>query len=189
MIFLYILLGAVLGIAAGYLIRQSLAAKRIGTAESKAEKILDEAKQKHTEMLLEAKTRSLELIEQAKKQEADFRGQIVRFEERIDRREKELEQKSGQLDRQRTELEHKSAQIKEIQEEIQNLRAKQIANLEKIAQMTREEAAKVLLDNAERTVKDEMVQLHKKLLEQARESADRDAREIVAQAIEDGIPG
>jgi len=184
MIFVYILFGVIFGIGVGYLVRQMIASKKIGTAESRAEKILEEAKQKHTEMLLEAKTKSLEVIEQAKKQEADFRSQIVKFEERIDRREKELHERASQLDRQKQDLDQKGQQIKQVQEEIQALRAKQIANLEKIAAMTREEAAKVLLANAEKTIKEEMLGLHKKLLEQARENADKEAREIVAQAIE-----
>ena len=184
MILLYILIGLVLGAIIGYLVRQQLAGKKVGSAEARAEKILDDAKAKEKEMMLEAKSRSLEIIDQAKKQEADFRAQIVRFEERIDRREKDLDQKSNQLDRQKADLEKKGEQIKQIQEEITQLRQKQLENLEKIAGMTREEASKVLLNNAEKLVKEEMLQLHKKLLEEARENADRDARNIVAQAIE-----
>ena len=184
MIAVYILVGLAAGLGIGFVIRQQLAAKRVGTAESRAEKILEEAKNKERELLLEAKTKSLEIIDQAKKQEADFRAQIVRFEERIDRREKELEVKGQQLERQRTDLEKRTEEIKQIQEEIKELRQKQLQNLEKIAGMTREEAGKVLLDSAEKTVKDELLSLHKKLLEQAREDADKDARIIVAQAIE-----
>lgn len=182
--FLYIAIGLAVGGMVGYLIRHSMAAKKIGTAEAKAEKILEESKNKEKEILLDAKTRSLEIIEQAKRQESEFRSQIVRFEERIDRKEKELDQKSTQLDRQKQDLEAKHAQIKQIQEEIQALRQKQLDNLQKIAEMTREEAAKVLLDNAEKTIKEEMVQLHKKLVNQAHEGADREARNIIAQAIE-----
>ena len=184
MIFVYILVGLVVGVVAGYLYRQSLAGKKIGTAEGKAEKILEEAKSREKELLLEARTRSMEIIDQAKKQESEFRSQIVRFEERIDRREKELDQKSSLVDKQKIDLEAKGEQIKQIQEEIKELRQKQLDNLQKIAGMTREEAAKVLLDNAEKTVKEEMVSLHKKLVSQAHEEAERDARNIVAQAIE-----
>ncbi|MBI5530652.1 MAG: ribonuclease Y [Candidatus Doudnabacteria bacterium] len=184
MIALYILIGVAAGLLVGYFVRQSLATKKIGSAESRAEKILEEAKTREKELLLEAKTRGMEIIDQAKKQEADFRNQIVRFEERIDRREKDLDQKSNALDRQKAELESKGEQIKQIQEEIKELRQKQLDNLQKIAGMTREEAAKVLLDNAEKTVKEEMISLHKKLVAQAHEDADRDARNIVAQAIE-----
>ena len=184
MIAIYILAGLAVGLGLGYWYRETLAGKKIGSAESRAQRILDEAKSKEKEMLLEAKSRSLEIVDQAKKQEQEFRSQIVRFEERIDRREKELDHKSGQVERQKADLEAKTEQIKQIQEEIKELRAKQLANLEKIAGMTREEAAKVLLDNAEKTIKAEMVSLHKKLLEQAHEDAQRDARNIVAQAIE-----
>ncbi len=184
MIFVYILIGIAVGFIVGYLIRQSIGAKKVGSAENKAEKILEEAKNKQKEMLLEAKSKSLEMIEQAKKQESDFRSQIVRFEERIDRKEKELDNRTAQMEKQKQDLENRTSQIKQIQEEIVQVRAKQLANLEKIAGMTREQASKVLLDNAEKLVKDEMLDLHKKLVAQAHESAERDARNIVAQAIE-----
>ncbi len=181
---LYILIGLAVGGAVGYLVRNSMAGKRVGSAEARAEKILDDAKSKEKEMLLEAKSRSLEIIEQAKKQEAEFRSQIVRFEERIDRREKELDFKSKQTDSQREDLEKKKLEIQTIQEEIKELRAKQLENLQKIAGMTREEAGKVLMDSAEKNIKEEMLLLHKKLLNEAHETAERDARNIVAQAIE-----
>ncbi len=84
MLFVYLIAGLVLGVAVGYFIRQSLAGKKIGSAEARAEKILEEAKAKEKELLLDAKGRSLEIIDQAKKQESEFRAQIVRFEERID---------------------------------------------------------------------------------------------------------
>ncbi len=184
LVLIYLLAGGVFGVGIGYAVRQSMAGKKIGSAEARAEKIVEEAKAKEKELLLEAKTRSLEIIEQAKKQEAEFRGQIVRFEERIDRKEKELDQKSNVLDKQKQTLEEKGEEIKKIQEEIKELRAKQLENLQKIAGMTREEASKVLLDNAEKTVKEEMLSLHKKLLNEAHETADKEARNIVAQAIE-----
>lgn len=168
----------------GFLIRQQIGAKRVGTAESRAEKILEEAKSKERELLLEAKTKGLEIIDQAKKQESDFRSQIVRFEERIDRREKELESKSQLVDRQKADLEKRTEEIRQIQEEIKELRAKQLANLEKIAGMTREEAGRVLMDSAEKSVREELLSLHRKILEETRENADKEARSIVAQAIE-----
>ncbi len=184
MIIVYILIGLVVGVAAGYWYRQSQASKNIGSAEARAEKILEDAKNREKELLLEAKSRSLEIIDQAKKQESEFRAQIVRFEERIDRKEKELDIKSNTLDKQKAEIEAKGEQIKLIQEEIKELKVKQLTNLEKIAGMTREQASQVLLESAEKMVKEEMVGLHRKLLAQTHEDAERDARNIVAQAIE-----
>ncbi len=184
MIIVYIVIGLAVGGFLGYLYRQSQAGKNIGSAEARAERIVEDAKNKEKELLLEAKTRSLEIIDQAKKQESDFRAQIVRFEERIDRKEKELEAKSNSLDKQKADLEQKGEQVKQAAEEIKELKAKQLENLQKIAGMTREEAAKVLLDNAEKTVKEEMVGLHRKLLAKTHEDAEKEGRNIVAQAIE-----
>jgi len=180
----YIILGLAVGIGIGYAVRQNLVSKRTGSAEAKAEKILEDAKSREKELLLEAKSKSIEIIDQAKKQEGEFRAQIVRFEERIDRKEKELDSKASLLDKQKLDLEKKGEEIKQIQEEIKELRVKQLANLEKIAGMTREEASKVLLDNAEKLVRGEMAGLQKKLLEETYENAEKEGRNIVVQAIE-----
>ncbi len=180
----YTLLAIAIGAGLGYIVRQSIATKKTKTAEAEAGKILADAQAKEKEIMLEAKTRALEITEQAKKAESDFRNQIVRFEERIDRREKELEQKTAQLEKDRESVKQKTEEISVLHEEVKELKAKQLQNLEKIAAMTREEASKVLLENAERLVKDEMVKLHRKLLAAAHEDAEKEARRIIAQAIE-----
>lgn len=181
---IYAIGGVILGVIVGYYVRQSLAAKKIGTAETRAERILDDARNKEKELLIEAKAKALEITESAKKSEEDFRAQISRFEDRIDRKEKELDKKSDSLEKKQAELETRSEQIKQREAEITELRAKQLANLEKIAGMTKDEAGKVLLDNAERGIQDEMLKLHRKLLNKAYEDADKEARKIVAQSIE-----
>src|SRR3989344_5974098 len=184
MIVIYILIGLGAGAVVGFLVRQQMAATKVGSAEARAEKLLDEAKNKEKELLLEAKGKALEIIEEAKKQEAEFRSQMVRFEERVDRKEKELENKSQNLDKQKQDLDLKHQEVKDLQEEIKQLKVKQLENLEKIAGLTREQAGKVLMDSAEKLIKEEMVELHKKLISEARESADKEARDLVTQALE-----
>ncbi len=184
MLIIYALAGLVVGLGVGYFLRQQLVSKRVGTAEARAEKILEDAKNKEKELLIEAKAQALEITDSAKKSEIDFRAQIVRFEERIDRREKDLDQKTSQLEKKTEELESKMEAVKKSEEEIKEMRARQLANLEKIAGMTREEASKVLLDNTEKTISEEMLGLHRKLLANTHETAEKEARKIVAQAIE-----
>ena len=184
MIILYIAIGLVVGIAIGYFVRNSLATRKIGSAEARAEKILEDAKNKEKELLLEAKSKALEITEQAKKAEETFRAQIVRFEDRIDRREKELDSKSREVEKHKEDLEQKRQEIQQTYEEVKELRARQLANLEKISGMTKDEAGKVLMENAERSIGDEMVKLHAKLLATTRETAEKEGRRIVAQAIE-----
>lgn len=179
-----IILSLLVGVFLGYVVRQVLASRKVKDAESSAEKILESAKNKEKEILLEAKTRALEMTEQAKKAEMEFRAQIVRFEERLDRREKDLDSKLTNLDKQKAVLEQKEQDTVKIQEEIKEIKAKQLASLEKIAGMTREEAGKVLLENAEKLIKEDMIKLHRKLIASTHADADKEARKIVAQAIE-----
>lgn len=178
------LVGAVVGGVVGYIIRQSLASKKVSGAEARAERILEDAKNREKEMLIEAKANAMEITEAAKKSEADFRAQIVRFEERIDRKEKDLDQKSNQLEQKAAELEKRSETLKQNEEQIKEVKAEQLEKLQKIAGLTREEAAKVLMDSAEKGISEEMLKLHRKLLNEAHETAEREARVIVAQAIE-----
>lgn len=179
-----IIIALLVGLGLGYVARQVLASRRVKDAEASAEKILEVAKNKEKEILLEAKTKALDMTEQAKKAEMEFRAQIVRFEERLDRREKDLDSKLTGLDKQKLALEQKEQETLKIQEEIKEVKTKQLANLEKIAGMTREEAGKVLLENAEKSIKEDMVKLHRKLIATAHADADKEARKIVAQAIE-----
>lgn len=184
MLYLYIVIGLGVGMVVGYLIRQVIVSKRVVGAEQRAEKILDEAKTKEKEILLEAKSRALELTEQAKKAEQDFRSQIVKFEERIDRREKELAEKEKQIQQDKNSIDQKRQDAESSLAEAKEIKAKQLATLEKIAGLTKEEAAKALMDNAEKGISEEMVKLHRKLLANAREDADKEAKRIVASAID-----
>ncbi|HEX3095567.1 MAG TPA: Rnase Y domain-containing protein, partial [Patescibacteria group bacterium] len=184
MLFIYAIAGLVVGGIVGYVVRQNLASKKVSGAEARAEKILDDAKNREKEMLIEAKAQALEITEGAKQSEADFRAQIVRFEERIDRKEKDLDQKSAHLDKKAEDLDGRAELLKADEEKIKEVKAQQLEKLEKIAGLTREEAAKVLMENAEKGISEEMLKLHRKLLNEAHETADREARKIVAQAIE-----
>lgn len=184
MLIIYIAIGLVVGGVAGYLIRQNLASRKMTGAEARAERILEDAKNREKEMLLEAKTQALEITDSAKKAEAEFRTQIVRFEERVDRKEKDLDAKANNLDQKATDLEKRAETLRQTEEEVKQVKAQQLEKLQKIAGLTREEAAKVLMENAEKGISEEMMKLHRKLLNEAHETAEKEARLIVAQAIE-----
>lgn len=181
---LFAILGLVVGGAIGYLVRKAIISKKLANAESHAEKVLDEARQKEKELLLEAKTKAFEITEASKKTEEEFRSSMKRFEERLDRREAEIERESAALVASRTETDKKRVEITALQEEMKELKAKQMATLEKIAALTKDEAAKVLLENAEKGIREELAALQRKLVSNARENADKEARNIIAQALE-----
>ncbi len=175
---------AVVAFAVGFLLRKYLTAQKIGSAETRAQKIVEEAKAKEKEILLEAKTKALEMTEAVKRQEDEVRQQIIRFEQRIEKKEADLDAKSRALDQAKSDLEKRNEETKKLQEEMREFKQKQIAKLEEIAGMTRDDAKKLLLETTEKNVREEMFTLTRKILANAREDADKKAREIVAHAIE-----
>lgn len=184
MFLLYLLVGLAVGIGAGYFIRAKVIAGRAALAESKALKLLEDAKQKEKEIVLEAKAKAMEITTEAKKAEAEFRGQIARFEDRIDRREKDLEKQQAALSQTQADIAVKQSEVDQSLSEAKEAKTKQLATLEKIAGLSKDEAARVLMEHAEKSIGEDMVKLHRKLIASAHEDADKEAKRIVAQAIE-----
>ena len=183
-LFLLAAAALVVGLAAGYVIRKYQAKGTVSSAEGRAEKLAYEAKQKEKEIILAAKDQAIKITEEAKKQETEIRQQILRIESRLEKKENDLDVKVKDLEKQRDTLDAQKEAATKIKEELEAGRQKQIEAMEKIAKLTRDEAKTVLLEQTEKLIKDDMIGLTRKIVEQAREEADKKARDIVAQAIE-----
>lgn len=184
MTFIIVLVVAVLAAALGYVIRKVQVSQKVGSAEAVVQKMLDDAKAKEKEIVLDAKSKAIEMTEAVARQEKELRQQMQRVEERLEKKEGDLDARMRSAEAQRTELEKKNEDTRKFQEELRELKARQLQNIEKISGLTREEAKKVLLDNTENLVKEETMALYKKIVANARDEADKTAREIVAHAIE-----
>ncbi|OGE77738.1 MAG: ribonuclease Y [Candidatus Doudnabacteria bacterium RIFCSPHIGHO2_01_FULL_46_14] len=183
-LFLFAGIALVAGFAVGYVVRKAQVKAKIDSAENKAEKLLDEVKQKEKEIILSAKDQAIKITEEAKKQETEIRQQILRIETRLEKKETEIDAKLSQMEKQKTDLEGQKEENKKVREDLETGKQKQIETLEKIAKLTLVEAKTVLLEQTERQVKDELLGLTRKIMSEAREDADKTARDIVAQAIE-----
>jgi ribonuclease Y len=172
------------GVVFGYFFRKQQAARRVDTAEARVSKLLEEAKNKEKEILLEAKSKSLEIQEQAKKQEAEFRKNLLAVQNRLERKETDLEERVKKLEQERKHLEVRQTELANLEEELKEMRAKHVATLERIASLTKEDAKKLLLEKTEQGIGEELALLTRKLLQHARDDAEKKAREIVGLAIE-----
>ncbi len=172
------------GLLAGYYIRKVQIAQQVNSIENKVSKALEEARTKEKEILLEAKAKAMEIVEQGKKTEEDFRNQIIKVEDRLTKKENELERRLNDAEKSKEDLNLKKTEIEKTKDEMRELKQKQLEQLQKISGLSTEEAKKVLLDATEKSVKDELAMLTHKLLNNAREDADKKAREIVSLAIQ-----
>src|SRR3989344_5164673 len=180
----WILVGLAIGAVVGYFIRKVQIAGKVNSIEARVARAEDEAKNKEKEIILEAKSKALEIVESAKKNEQDFRNQIIKVEERITKKETDLERRMTEVENMKQEIGKKRDELLKTQDEMRELKQKQLDQLQKIAALSTDEAKKLVMDNAEKTMREELAGLTRKLIVNARDEADKKAREIVSLAIQ-----
>ena len=181
---IFIVAALVSGLVIGYIVRRIQASQQVNSAEAKIQRMLDDAKTKQKEIVLAAKTQAVEIAEATKKQENEFRSQIIKVEQRLERKENDLEHKGVELEKKREQFTQKTEELQKREDEIEVLRQQQVTKLEAVAGLSREDAKKVLLESVEKSVSTDMTDLVRKLVANARQEADKEARNIVASAIE-----
>ncbi|MGP1407428.1 ribonuclease Y [Selenomonas sp.] len=187
-ILLAVILSLIVGIGGGYLLRKRSAEAQIGSAEEEAKRIVAEAETKgearKKEALLEAKEDIHRLRQELDRDTKDRRSELQRQERRIVQKEENLDRKLDSLEKKEEVLLSKEAKIDRTRASINELRDKQKEELERISSLTAEEARTMLLSEAEEELKHEKAMMIKDYEQQAKDEADKRARDIVSLAIQ-----
>ena len=169
-------------------VRKNVVEKKIGSAEGKAREIIDEAiksaEAKKKEALLEAKEENLKAKNELDKEIKERRAEVQRYEKRVLNKEETIERKSESLEKKENSLKNKEEKLAEAQTKVDELSEKRVQELERISGLTSEQAKEYLLKTVEEEVKIETAKLVKELESQAKEEADKKAKEIVVNAIQ-----
>ena len=187
-----LLIGLVVGAAVFYFVGRSVKYKnsegKIVDAEEEAKRRINEAikeaESKKKEALLEAKEEIHKNRTEFEREEKERRSELQKQENRLRQKEENLDRKTDSLEKKTENLNKKLADADAQREEIDRLKKAQMEMLEKISGYTIEEAKAYLIANVESEVTHEMAVKVKELEAQAKDEADRNAREIVALAIQ-----
>lgn len=172
------------GIIIGYLARHVLASRSATQAESKAQNILSDSKSKAQDILLEAKNKALEILEEGKKEEKERNAQLSRIENLLTKKEAELESKAKELKTDKETLVSKAQEVMAIKADLEKTRHTQIIELERVANLTGEQAKVELFKKVEEDSKDELYKRMVKLEQANRDEFEKKAREIVTLAVQ-----
>ncbi len=176
------------GVAAGYAVRSYKGKLSLNSAESRAQRIMLDAKRdaetKRKELLLEAKDNLLQEKNQLEKEMRERRQELTAVEKRFIQKEEVLDKKGEELSRKESELARRESENKKIENELNNEFERYRKELEKIANLTQEQAKNMLLKELEDQVRFESLKLINKIEEEARRTADKKAKEIVVSAIQ-----
>lgn len=196
---LAIVLGILLAAAAVWIVILTLKKQqdtvKLGEAKQEAAKILEDARQEaktlRKEALLEAKAEQLKSKEELDREIKERRREITQQENRINQKESILEKKEDQIDRKQDQIDQIKLQLEEKQkdmerkeEEVRNSHAKMLEALEKVSGMTKQEAKDVLINNITEEAKKDAVVYVKEIEQQAKDEAEKRAKNIVGLAIQ-----
>lgn len=171
----------------GIAYRRREAESVIGSAEKEAERILEDAGKdadsRKKAALVEAKDEIYKLRSEAEREIKDRRGEISRQERRIQQKEENLDRKNDNLERKEEQLQNKIRAAEDRLKEAETLKKSEMDMLERISELTREQAKEYMLNMLE----DDLV--HEKALkvtsyeQQIKDECDEKARNYIALAI------
>ncbi len=174
------LVGIGIGFGGGAVVNQ----KRLGSAEEAAEKELKKAKKEAEKQMEEARAEATKLVDEARKEDQTRRKEYKDIEQRLLSREESLDKKLDDLDKRTEALRKGEDEVESLKNEIRDIRSKQQEKLEKIAKLTKADAAEKLMQMTERDIKNDLLGLVSKLQNEAEENAEEKAGAILVGAME-----
>ena len=183
-IFFSFVIGVIFGGMAAFLSRGMVANRQIRVAHKKAAKIVAEASLEAKDVLQETR-RELDKAKSVTETEyRERRSELQRQENRLTQKEATLERKSGDIEQRERNLAKKEKGIESIRTNLEEVKEKQLKQLELISSMSSDEAKQALLEKMEIEMEEEATRRLHQWETKVREEADAKARDILSQVIQ-----
>lgn len=189
----------VVGGLIGYILYKSATEKKIGATEARVRKIVSEAeaeaekikahgkeesKRALKEALLEAKEQELKLRNDFERETKEKKTELQRMEQRLTQKEDSLDKKTEAVEQQKAQLLKKEEEAEALQAKLNSQHELMIQELERVAQLTKEEAKRLLTEEILDSTRHDVAVQVRALEQQAKDEADATAKNIVALAIQ-----
>ncbi|MFA6514588.1 MAG: ribonuclease Y [Patescibacteria group bacterium] len=172
------------GFLVGYIFFKKSAEAKANSAGEKADKIINEAKTKERELLLKAQDKALKIVEESKQEETKRRNEIHQLQNRLEQRESSFSQKLLDLQEKQQKLFDKVSEVQEIKEKIKGIQDQQVAKLEEISGLKKEEAKDILLKAEEVKCAEDLMVRIKKLEQDSEDTINDKAKDMMALAMQ-----
>jgi ribonucrease Y len=172
------------GIFLGYIARQSIVKRQAGTLEQKLQKRVAQVEQEATETLTGAQNKAKELFESAKKEEEQRRKALVQSEELLLKREQVLDTKNVEVGEKERTIEIKAKELAQEEKILQETQTKAVERLETVAKLTKEQAKEQLIQAVQEQQEQDLVAKMRKLEQEGKDRYEARAKDIVAYAIQ-----
>lgn len=192
---LFVLAGLAAGFGVGLMVKGRMSAGKVKEAEAEAGRIIAtaerEAETKRKEAVLEVKDKLYQARADFEKENRDKRQELQNQERRLAQKEENLDKKIDAIDKRESDVVRREREITarekvavEKEDRFEKGLREQRQMLEKIANMTAEEAKRQLMVSMEDEAKYEAAKTIKRIEDEAKEEADKKATNIISMAIQ-----
>jgi len=181
---LLIVVGISLGTAIGYFFKQYQIKQYNKEKQSEGERIINTAREKARDIELEARDNALVIRQEVEEEAARRRAELSREEDRLGRRRAQLDDRAEKLENREQSLNKRQSSLDRRSNEIEKLHAQEMQELQRISEMSIEEAQERLLNEVEKEIRDDMARLIRQIEDEAKEDGERRAQKLIADAIQ-----
>ncbi|RMD73955.1 MAG: DUF3552 domain-containing protein, partial [Chloroflexi bacterium] len=179
-----LLLGLVGGAGIGIWWANNGASSLVQRKAAEARLLIEEARSQQKEILLQAKDEALRIRNEAEAELRESRQSLQKQEERLQRKEENIDRKLEGIERRERLIQQRERQIEQLAQEAERLKRQQAQELERISQLSRDEARSIILAEVERETREDAARRIRELEQQTKEEADKIARKIIGLAIQ-----
>jgi ribonuclease Y len=158
--------------------------RALAEAEREIEQAHVEIEAKKKEALLEAKEEGHRLRKEIERENRERRQELQRMERRLNQRDESLERRTEGLEKREQLTEEKESEVARLRDMAEKERQRWREELERAAGLSKEEARRIVLEEAEKDARHEAAMLLEQIEEETKREADRKAREIISLAIQ-----
>jgi len=178
------IVGVIAGSVVVIVVERVLAQSRLERAKEEARKHVKDAQTRAKEIELTAEKEAIRLRNEA---EADMQKRLQelrREDERLQTRREALDKRMDRLEERERRLNQRQSRLDRMKNQIEELYQQQTKELQRIANLSEQEAREILLQEIESKTRDEMARVIREVEAQVRAEADRRARKIITLAIQ-----
>ena len=167
-----------------YFVTQNTVKRLKKEQEEKASNIFQVANEKARSVEIEAKDNALNIMQEVEAEVGRRRSDLSKEEERLGKRRTELDHRLERLELREQTINKRQSALDKRANDVEKMWSQHMAELQRIAQMTTEDARTELLAETEKETRGDMARIIRQIEAEARQEGDKRAREIIADAIQ-----
>lgn len=179
-----LVVGAAVGIGMLTYYQNNQGKNRRVLAEQEARQVVDRASEQAQTRLTDAQNEAKKLLDESTETASRRRRELDKEDERMQRRREDVDNRLERMEQREQVLNKRQSRLDKQQADLTKLEEDRAAELQRVAQMTMDEAKRELMSLAEQEARNDMARIIRQVEAEAHEEADTRAREVIALAVQ-----